>query len=64
LAGIASGHANKVLGPVPVKALGRITLSALLGVLALKLVVVVDEQQAATSAADGNARTSTAIERH
>jgi hypothetical protein len=48
LAGLAVGHSSKVLGPVPVTALGRITLSALLGALALKLVVVEDKEQAAS----------------
>jgi hypothetical protein len=47
LAGLAAGHCNKVIGIAPVKALGRVTLSALLGVLALKLVVVEDPEQAA-----------------
>lgn len=47
LAGLAAGHAGKLLGPAPVRRLGAMSLSALLGVLAVKLVVVVDAEQAA-----------------
>ncbi len=47
LAGLASGHTGKLLGPAPVKTLGHVSLSALLSVLALRLVVVEDPEQAA-----------------
>jgi hypothetical protein len=48
LAGLTAGHTNKLLGPVPVKTLGKISLDALLGALALRLIVVHDPEQAAT----------------
>lgn len=47
LTGLPDGYCNKLLGPAPVKALGGLSLSSLLGALALKLVVIVDEQQIA-----------------
>jgi hypothetical protein len=47
LAGLATGHTGKLLGPAPVKTLGRISLSALLVVLALKLIVIEDPDQVA-----------------
>jgi hypothetical protein len=47
LAGLCQGHAGKLLGPRQVKSLERITLSSLLGALALRLVVIEDVEQAA-----------------
>jgi hypothetical protein len=47
LAGPASGHCYKVIGAAPVKALGKISLSALLAVLGIKLVIVEDPDQVA-----------------
>jgi hypothetical protein len=46
LAGLGAGHTGKLLGPMQVKSLGKIGLSALLGALALRLVVVEDIEQA------------------
>ena len=40
LGGLCAGHADKVLGPSRIKGLSTMTLDVLLGVLALKLVVV------------------------
>jgi hypothetical protein len=42
IAGLTTGHCQKILGAKPTKTLGRISLSALLGALGVKLVVVVD----------------------
>jgi hypothetical protein len=47
LAGFQQGYVGKLLGVGRIKTLGAMSLSALLGVLALKLVVVVDEEQEA-----------------
>jgi hypothetical protein len=44
LAGLSAGHTGKVLGAAPTKFLGRISLGALLGALALRLVVVEDRE--------------------
>jgi hypothetical protein len=46
LAGLCAGHTGKLLGPSQVKSLGKISLSALLGALALRLVVIEDVEQA------------------
>jgi hypothetical protein len=47
LTGLAHGYCNKVLGVVPVRTLGHLSLTALLAVLAVKLVVIEDPEQAA-----------------
>lgn len=47
LGGLAVGHCSKLLGAAPVKALGKVTLSALLAVLGVKLVIVEDPEQTA-----------------
>ena len=47
LGGLCAGHADKVLGPSRTKGLSVMTLEVLLGVLALKLVVVEDPEAAA-----------------
>jgi len=43
---MAPGHVSKLLAPVPVKALGRMSLTLLLGALGLKPIVVEDPDQA------------------
>lgn len=47
VSGLQSGYCAKLLAPVPIKGIGRITLAPLLGALGLKLVVVVDEEMMA-----------------
>jgi hypothetical protein len=47
LGGLAVGHTSKLLGSVPVKTLARVSLPALLGALAIKIVIMVDDEQAA-----------------
>ena len=47
LGGLCAGHADKVLGPSRTKGLTAMTLDTLLGVLALKLVVIEDPEAAA-----------------
>jgi hypothetical protein len=47
IAGLTAGHTGNLLGPSRVKTLGAMSLSALLGALALRLVVVEDVEQAA-----------------
>jgi hypothetical protein len=44
VAGIASGHASKLLCDPPMKRMGIISLGAVLGALGLKLIVVEDEE--------------------
>jgi hypothetical protein len=46
LALFTSGHCDKLLGPSRQRGLTQVTLNALAGVLAIKLLVVEDEQQA------------------
>ena len=46
LAGFTQGHAGKLLGPARTKTLGRVSLSAMLGALGLRLLVVVDSETA------------------
>lgn len=43
--GIAAGHCDQLLGPSAHKSLGRHSINALLGVLAVKIALVVDEEQ-------------------
>lgn len=47
LGNLARGHTGKLLGPSRVKSLGRLSLGALLGTLALRLIVVEDPEQVA-----------------
>jgi hypothetical protein len=51
VSGLPHHYVDKVLGPCPMRSLGRKTLGALLGALALRLVVVADDQSASTDSA-------------
>lgn len=44
IAGLPSRYATKLLSPVPMKAIGKISLGPLLGALGLKLIVAVDDE--------------------
>ncbi len=61
LAGMAAGHTGKLLGPAPVKTLGAVSLSALLSVLALRLIIVEDTEQAARIGRRWQRRTERAV---
>jgi hypothetical protein len=61
LAGMASGHTGKILGPAPVKRIGGVTLGPLLGALGLKLLVVVDVGAAKRMASRWQRRNETTV---
>lgn len=43
IAGIAEGHAEKLLAPIPIKEFGRKSFGPILGALGIKILVVIDE---------------------
>jgi hypothetical protein len=45
--GVQPGYSAKLLGPTPSKRFGEISLGAILGALAIKIVVTVDKEQEA-----------------
>jgi hypothetical protein len=47
LAGLATGHSGKLLGPKRVKAFGKVTLGPTLGAIGCKLLLVEDAEQTA-----------------
>jgi hypothetical protein len=47
LAGLADGHASKLLSPVPIKKLGHISLGPILSVLGLKIALIEDPEAVA-----------------
>ena len=44
IAGTSAGYAQKILGPRPVKTFGPVSMSLILGALALKVTLSVDEE--------------------
>lgn len=44
LAGIATRYTSKLLAPIPIKGLGRVSLGPMLGALGLKIIVVEDTE--------------------
>lgn len=44
ISGLQSGYSAKLLAPIPMRNLGRVSLGALLGALALKMIVVKDKE--------------------
>jgi hypothetical protein len=45
VSGLPSRYISKLLAPVPVKGVGRVSLGPLCGTLALKLIVAIDQEQ-------------------
>jgi hypothetical protein len=63
LSGVQSGYSAKLLGPTPSKRFGEVSLGAILGALAIKIVVTVDREQEARMVNRWQPRAVTVIDR-
>jgi len=63
LAGLTSGHVDKLLGPSQSKGLSRVTLDGMLGALGVKLIAAVDDVQVARMQPRWESRDATHVRR-